>query len=425
MDKVSLSLAQQLDSEDQLARFKNEFLTPGRSEAADIYFLGNSLGLQPRRTREYLQRVLDDWAELGVESFFHASEPWMNYHEKLAGPLSVIVGAKPQEIVVMNQLTVNIHLMLASFYRPSGKKFKILCEAKAFPSDQYAFETYVKHHGYDPDEAVLEVTPREGEHALRTEDILQVINENKEGIALVLLGGIHYYTGNVLDMQSITKAAHEAGILVGFDLAHAAGNIPLSLHDWGVDFACWCSYKYLNAGPGAIGAAFIHERHHNPQTPRLAGWWGYDAATRFKMEKGFVPMDGAEGWQLSTPSILLYAALHASLDVFMEAGWENIQRKRRSLNDFLWAVLEDALEAVGEDVVEVITPRDPGRRGCQVSLLVHKNGKQLFEELSNHGIRTDWREPNVIRFAPVPLYNSFEEVYRLGEVLKGFAINWR
>lgn len=413
----SLSLAQQLDAEDPLASFKNEFIAPGRDAASDIYFLGNSLGLQPKRTREYLQRVLDDWSSLGVESFFHASEPWMDYHKKLAEPLSVIVGAKESEVVVMNQLTVNLHLMLASFYRPQGRRLRILCEAKAFPSDQYAFETHVRHHGFEPAEAIMEVTPRAGEHLLRSEDILQAIRDNKDEIALVLLGGLHYYTGQVLDMESITREAHAHGIIVGFDLAHAAGNIPLSLHAWGVDFACWCNYKYLNAGPGAVGAAYIHERHHHAGTPRLAGWWGYDAETRFKMEKGFKPMGGAEGWQLSTPAILLYASLHASLDVFMEAGWERVQKKRRLLNDFLWAVLNHAFSGAEPGTHEILTPTDPSWRGCQVSLLVHKEGKQLFEHLSSLGIRTDWREPNVIRFAPVPLYNSFEEVYRLGEVL--------
>ncbi|MCR6722050.1 MAG: kynureninase [Chitinophagaceae bacterium] len=418
LNNPSLSLAQQLDAEDPLVSFKNEFIAPGRDGAGDIYFLGNSLGLQPNRTREYLHRILDDWSSLGVESFFHASEPWMYYHQKLAGPLAQIVGAKESEVVVMNNLTVNLHLMMASFYHPVGKKNRILCEAKAFPSDQYAFETHVKHHGLTPEAAVLEVSPRQGEHLLRTEDILQTIRDHKDEIALILLGGLHYYTGQVLDMEAITREAHSHGIIVGFDLAHAAGNIRLSLHDWGVDFACWCNYKYLNAGPGAIGAAFIHERHHKASTPRLAGWWGYDAATRFKMEKGFIPMAGAEGWQLSTPAILLYATLHASLDVFMEAGWEKLNKKRRLLNDFLWSVVTNAFANTQPGTLEILTPTDPTWRGCQISLLVHKNGKELFEHLLSIGIRTDWREPNVIRFAPVPLYNSFEEVYRLGEAIR-------
>lgn len=419
LNNPSLSLAQQLDAEDPLASFRNEFIAPGRSAARDIYFLGNSLGLQPKRTREYLHRILDDWSSLGVESFFHAAEPWMDYHQKLAEPLAKIVGAKENEVVVMNNLTVNLHLMLASFYRPTGKRNRILCEAKAFPSDQYAFETHVKHHGLAPEEAVLEVSPRVGEHLLRTEDVLQKIRDHKDEIALVLLGGLHYYTGQVLDMEAITREAHSHGIIVGFDLAHAAGNIELKLHAWGVDFACWCNYKYLNAGPGAIGAAFIHERHHRETTPRLAGWWGYDAATRFKMEKGFKPMAGAEGWQLSTPAILLYATLHASLDVFMEAGWEQLNKKRRLLNDFLWSVVTNAFSEAEPGTLEILTPTDPTWRGCQISLLVHKNGKQLFEYLSSVGIRTDWREPNVIRFAPVPLYNSYEEVYRIGEAIRG------
>ena len=416
----SLSLARQLDAEDPLAASRKEFIAPGTGAVNDIYFLGNSLGLQPRRTRDYIQQVLDDWSSLGVESFFHAREPWMDYHQKLVGPLSVITGSKESEIVVMNQLTVNLHLLLAGFYRPAGKKFRILCEAKAFPSDQYAFETHVRHRGFDPAEAIIEVSPRTGEHLLRTEDVLQAIREHKDELALLLLGGLNYYTGQVLDMEAITREAQHHGILTGFDLAHAVGNISLQLHDWGVDFACWCSYKYLNAGPGAVGGVFIHERHHQAGTPRLAGWWGYEAETRFRMEKGFKPMRGAEGWQLSTPSILLYASLHASLQIFAEAGWNKIQDKRQLLNDFLWAVLGNAFAENTNADVEIITPIDPAWRGCQVSLLLSKNGKLLFDRLSSLGIRTDWREPNVIRFAPVPLYNSFEEVYLLGEAMKEF-----
>lgn len=418
LDKINRELARQLDAEDPLARFKQEFLPAGTADKPDIYFLGNSLGLQPRRTQKAIQQVLDDWARLGVESFFHAKEPWMDYHAKLASPMAQLVGAKESEVVLMNQLTVNLHLMLASFYRPSGKRIKILCEAKAFPSDQYAFETHLRHHGLNPDDAIIELTPREGENLWRTEDILQSIREHKDEIALILLGGLHYYSGQVLDMEAITREAASHDIPVGFDLAHAAGNIPLHLHDWGVDFACWCNYKYLNAGPGAMGAAFIHEKHHRRDLPRLAGWWGYDQATRFRMEKGFKPMSGAQGWQLSTPSILLYACLQASLEIFMEAGWEKIQQKRRRLNDFLWAVLQTTLSKGDNRPIQIITPTDPQWRGCQVSLLVPGTGRALFDRLSAAGIITDWREPDVIRFAPVPLYNGFEEVFELGEILK-------
>ena len=410
-------MARQLDASDPLAAFKHQFHPAGTAGQPDIYFLGNSLGLQPVHTREKLGQVLDDWASLGVESFFHATEPWMRYHAKLQPMLATIVGAEPEEVVVMNQLTVNLHLMMVSFYRPSGKRNKILCEARAFPSDQYALETHVRHYGFDPDQTLIEVTPRAGEHVLRTEDILQAIDEHAEELALILLGGIHYYSGQVLDMKTITEAANRKDIRIGFDLAHAAGNIPLQLHDWGVDFACWCNYKYLNAGPGDIGAAFIHRRHHGAHLPRWAGWWGYEESTRFKMEKGFVPMAGASGWQLSTPSILLYASLQASLDIFEAAGWDRIQQKRRELNDFLWMVLRTATAGLEPDQLEIITPDDREARGCQVSLLVHQNGRELFDLLSQNNIRTDWREPNVIRLAPVPLYNSFEEVVRFGEVL--------
>lgn len=414
---LDVAKARLLDLDDPLAGFKTQFHPAGTASQPDIYFLGNSLGLQPVHTKEKLAQVLDDWASLGVESFFHAAEPWMRYHSKLQPILATIVGAEPEEVVVMNQLTVNLHLMMVSFYRPAGKKNKILCEARAFPSDQYALETHLRHYGFDPDKTLVEVTPRAGEHVLRTEDILQAIDEHADELALILLGGIHYYSGQVLDMKTITEAANKKDIRIGFDLAHAAGNIPLQLHNWGVDFACWCNYKYLNAGPGAIGAAFIHRRHHEAHLPRWAGWWGYEESTRFKMEKGFVPMAGAAGWQLSTPSILLYASLQASLDIVEAAGWERIQQKRQRLNDFLWQVLQTATANLGPDELEIITPADPAARGCQVSLLVHKNGRKLFELLSQHHIRTDWREPNVIRLAPVPLYNSYEEVFRFGEVL--------
>jgi kynureninase len=416
--KPSLELARQFDAADPLATFKQEFLPPGTGGTPDIYFLGNSLGLQPRRTREEINKVLDDWATLGVESFFHASEPWMNYHETLQRSLSTIVGAYPDEVVVMNQLTVNLHLMMVSFYQPQGKRRRILCEAKAFPSDQYALETHLRYRQQQPEESILEIAPRAGEHLLRTEDILQAIEDHADEVALILLGGLHYYTGQVLDMKAIAQFAREKGITIGFDLAHAAGNIPLQLHDWGVDFACWCNYKYLNAGPGAMGAAFIHRRHHASQLPRFAGWWGYDEATRFKMEKGFLPMAGAAGWQLSTPAILLYATLRASLQVFEEAGWEKIQEKRKSLNEFLWAVLQDAIGEPDPSVLEILTPTDPAARGCQVSMLVHRNGRSMFDAFTKAGIRTDWREPNVIRLAPVPLYNSYEEVYQFGEIFK-------
>jgi len=287
--RISIETAQQLDREDPLASFRERFIIPVQEGKEQVYFLGNSLGLQPKTTAGYIDKIMKDWANLGVESFFHAPEPWMHYHDHLVKMLATVVGAKSSEVVVMNQLTVNLHLMLVSFYRPAGKRFKIICEAKAFPSDQYAFETHVRHHGFDPEKAVIEVKPREGELTLRTEDIVNVIREHGEETALILFGGINYYTGQFFDLKTITAAGHAAGTVVGFDLAHAAGNVALKLHDWNVDFACWCSYKYLNSGPGAIGGAFIHEKHHSANLTRFAGWWGYDINTRFKMEKGFLP----------------------------------------------------------------------------------------------------------------------------------------
>jgi kynureninase len=317
----------------------------------------------------------------------------------------------------MNQLSVNLHLMMASFYRPYGKRNKILCEAKAFPSDQYAFETHIRYRGLEPGATLIEVNPRDGEHSIRTEDILDAIDKNKNELALVLFSGVNYYTGQVFDIRTITEAAHHHGIVVGFDLAHAAGNISLQLHDWDVDFACWCSYKYLNSGPGAIGGVYIHEKFHTDKNiQRFAGWWGYDKETRFKMEKGFRPIPTAEGWQLSTPSLLLYASHKAALDIFEEAGWENLQAKSLLLSDYLWFVLDEVNQS--SSVFEFITPRKESERGCQVSMLVRQRGREIFNRLTKHEIMADWREPDVIRIAPVPLYNTFQEVWTFGNIMK-------
>lgn len=411
-----LSFARQLDETDLLRPFRERFLIPASAGKEQVYFLGNSLGLQPRNTRMRLQQILDDWASLGVESFFHAGEPWMDYHASLTGTLAEILGARAAEIVVMNQLSVNLHLMMVSFYQPAGKRYKILCEAKAFPSDQYAFETHLRYRGYDPAEALIEVTPRPGEHLLRTEDIVSAIDRHANELALVFFSGINYYTGQLFDLPSITAAARRVGARVGFDLAHAAGNVPLALHDWGVDFACWCHYKYLNAGPGAIGGVFIHERNHTHDMPRFAGWWGYDQLTRFRMEQGFKPMPGAEGWQLSTPSLLLYASLRASLELFAEAGWEAICRKQRKLNDYLWDSLREALPASAAEMF--ITPADPVQRGSQLSMHLPGNGREVFDRLTAAGFMVDWREPDVIRLAPVPLYNRFEEIWHFANTLR-------
>lgn len=415
----TLSFAKQLDKEDLLSQFRQQFIIPAHSGKQQIYFLGNSLGLQPVRTKARLQEVLNTWAQYGVEGFFMGEQPWLEYHDTLTAPLATIVGALPQEVVVMNQLTVNLHLLMISFYRPQGKRNKIICEAKAFPSDQYMFETHVKHYGFNPGDVIIEVGPREGEHTIRTEDILQTIEQHKDELALVLWGGINYYTGQLFDMPAITKAAQAAGAKVGFDLAHAAGNVPVQLHDWNVDFACWCSYKYLNSGPGAIGGVYIHERYHQDVSiQRFAGWWGYDKATRFLMQKGFVPIASAEGWQLSTPSPLLYAAHKAALEIVQEAGWDNLQQKRKKLNSWLWFLLEELGTATNGSVIEFITPRQEAERGCQVSMHMLRDGKKIFDELAQAGVMVDWREPNVIRLAPVPLYNTFEEVWQFADILK-------
>lgn len=415
----SLEKAQELDRTDLLREFRNDFIIPVTNDKEQIYFLGNSLGLQPKSANTHIQKVLNQWATHGVESFFVGDEPWLNYHDYLAKPMAKIVGAIPTEISVMNQLTVNLHLMMVSFYRPSGKRRKIICEAKAFPSDQYMFETHIRHYGYDPEEILIEVGPKDGEHTIRQESIIQAIEANKEELALVFWGGLNYYTGQVFDMQAITEAAHKVGAYVGFDLAHAAGNIPLQLHNWNVDFACWCTYKYLNAGPGAIGAVYIHERFHkDPTIPRFAGWWGYDKETRFAMKKGFSPILSAEGWQLSTPSLLLYASLRASLEIFEQAGTEKLHQKRKLLNQFLWSILDEVNAGSPDKMIELITPREESQKGCQVSMLMLRNGKEVYEGLMKEGIIVDWREPNVIRLAPVPLYNSFEEVWRFGHTLK-------
>ena len=415
----SLAYAQQQDREDPLQEFRQEFIIPQENGVEQIYFLGNSLGLQPKRTAAYIDKVLQQWARYGVESFFLGDDPWLQYHDHLVEPLAHIVGAKPAEIVVMNQLTVNLHLMMVSFYHPAGKRRKIICEAKAFPSDQYMFETHLKHLGLDPDELLIEIAPRAGEHTIRLEDILHTITATGDELALVLWGGLNYYTGQVFDMAAITHAAHSVGAKCGFDLAHAAGNIALHLHNWNVDFACWCSYKYLNAGPGAIGAAYVHERYHTDATiPRLAGWWGYEKSTRFAMQKGFRPVPSAEGWQLSTPSPILYAAQRASLELFAAAGFERLREKGRRLSAYLLYLLDDINAQSSTPNIEIITPRIDHERGCQVSMLMHQKGREVFEQLGKAGIFADWREPNVIRVAAVPLYNRFEEVWRFADKIR-------
>jgi kynureninase len=415
----SLAFAQTMDANDPLKDFRNQFHFPTFHEKPIRYFTGNSLGLQPKKAAQYIHEELEAWAKYGVEGHFLAKRPWYAYHENLTEYTAEVVGAKPIEVVVTHSLTTNLHLLMVSFFRPSGKRNKILCEAKAFPSDQYALESQIKFHGLSM-EHLVEVSPREGEQLIREEDILDKIQELGDELALVMIGGVNYYTGQLFDMKKITEAGHSAGAIVGFDLAHAAGNINLQLHDWGIDFAAWCGYKYLNSSPGGVSGMFVHERHANkPELPRFAGWWGYNKEYRFKMEPGFVPMPGAEGWQLSNAPVLGMAAHLASLELFHEAGMERIGRKRDVLTAFLEFIIQDVSERNKERCTfEIITPSEITKRGAQLSILVHGQGKSLFDKLSDEGVVADWREPNVIRIAPAPLYNSFEDCYWFGKLLE-------
>lgn len=416
----TLEFAREADQQDPLRSYRQQFHFPQHQGNDVVYFTGNSLGLQPKRTREHILQELDDWAKFGVEGHFHAKHPWFSYHENLTASNAAIVGALPSEVVCMNQLTVNIHLLMVSFYRPTPLRYKILCEAKAFPSDQYALETQVQHHGFRAEDAILEIAPREGEYTIRTEDILKVIEENKDSLALVMMGGVNYYTGQFFDIKTITAAAQKVGAYAGWDLAHAAGNVELHLHDWNVDFAAWCSYKYLNAGPGSVSGAFVHEKHAHSKLPRFAGWWGHDKSIRFKMEKGFQPMPGAEGWQLSNAPVLSMAAYKASLELFAEVGMPQLIKKSRLLSgylEFLIAEVNKAVSGKENTPLEIITPLEWNQRGAQISMVAHGQGKDLFNKLIAEGVIPDWREPNVIRLAPVPMYNSFEDMFRFAEIL--------
>jgi kynureninase len=414
----NLQFAQELDKKDELAPFRNEFLIPEKNGEQLIYFCGNSLGLQPKSASVELTKQLAIWQNHAVEGWFDGEKNWLNYHDEIKELLAPILGAKASEVTCMNSLTVNIHLLLTSFYQPKGKKKKILMEGGAFPSDQYAIESHVKTRGFNYNDTVVEIFPRNGEDTLRTEDILSKIEENKDEIALILFGGINYYTGQYFDLEAITKAGHEIGAMVGFDLAHAAGNVPVNLHDWDVDFACWCSYKYMNSGPGGIAGIFVHEKHFKTDFNRLAGWWGYQLDKRFKMEKGFVPENGAEGWQISTSPILLMATHKAALKVINDAGFENLRAKSIHLTAFLEFIINGINEEKGEEIFKIITPKNPDERGAQLSIICKENGKQTFDALVAKNIIGDWREPNVIRISPIPLYNTFEEIYKLGQVLK-------
>jgi kynureninase len=411
----SLAFAKSLDRADPLRRWRNSFLIPPVKNKPAIYFTGNSLGLQPKSAKRFIEKELGDWAKLGVEGHFQAHHPWLRYHEFSQRSLAKLTGAKQGEVIAMNQLTVNLHLMLTSFYRPKGTRYKILMEGGAFSSDQYAIESQVKWHGYRPDDAIVELTPRPSEYTLRTEDIVDAVDRHKDSLALVLFGAVQYYSGQFFDLARITEASHRAGALAGFDLAHAIGNVPLHLHRDRVDFAVWCGYKYLNSGPGGIAGAFVHESHaDNPDIPRLAGWWGHEENDRFEMKKGFKPMTGVAGWQVSNFPVFSGAVQLAALGIFDRVGMSALRRKSILLTGFL----EFLLAGIEGKAFRIITPEHYRERGCQLSILVEKKGRRIFQALTRQGVIADWREPDVIRVAPVPLYNTFEEVYRFATIFQ-------
>ena len=408
----SLAFALELDKQDSISFMQEKFYFPKRENGEKyIYLCGNSLGLQSKNTEDFVKQELEDWKKLGVEGHFHATNPWLPYHEFLSESYSKIVGSKVNEVVAMNTLSVNLHLMMVSFFRPQKLKNKIIIESDAFPSDIYAVESHLKHHGLDPSESLIKLRPRTGEFALRTEDILTEIKNNGDNVALLMLGGVNYYTGQAFEMDKITKEAHKHNIFVGFDLAHAIGNIHLSLHDWGVDFAVWCSYKYLNSGPGSVAGVFVHEKHHDKDLQRFAGWWGHDKESRFKMPDEFAPIKTAEGWQLSNPPILSLAAVRASLSIFDEVGMPSLIAKSKKLTSYLVFLLNQ----IKTDRINIITPE---QRGCQISLSVKDGNKNLFDQITSKGVIADWREPDVIRVAPVPLYNSFLDVFNFYKILE-------
>lgn len=411
----SLAFAQKLDAQDELRKYRDEFHFPKINGKDVIYFTGNSLGLQPKTTKRYIDEVMEDWKELAVEGHFHADKPWWDYHERLAGPLSRVVGASPKEISVMNTLSVNLHLLMVSFYRPTKTRFKILCEEKAFPSDQYMLQSQVRFHGFDCNEAIVEVKKRNGEHFWRTEDVLKKIEEIGDELSLVMIGGVNYYNGQVFDMETITKTAKSIGAYVGWDLAHAVGNVELKLHDWNVDFAAWCSYKYMNSGPGNASGVYVNEKYlGESDIPRFEGWWGTRKETRFLMKPEFEPMPNADAWQISNPSVLALAPYLASLELFEEVGMGSLIRKRKKIVSYLEFIIEE-IDNETDTSFEIITPKE---RGCQLSVFLHGQGKALFDYLMLEGVIADWREPNVIRLAPAPFYCSYQDMYRFGQILK-------
>ncbi len=414
--KNSLKYAQQLDANDALNNYRSQFYIPKDENGKEwIYLCGNSLGLQPKSTKQYINQELKDWANFGVEGHFKAKNPWMPYHEFLTESMAKIVGAKPIEIVVMNTLTTNLHLAMVSFYEPISTKNKIIIESDAFPSDRYAVESQIRFHGFDPKDCLLEWKPREGEELLHLEDLQQLIDDNKEEVALLMIGGVNYYTGQFFDLQKIAEMGHRGGAKVGIDLAHGVGNVKPELHNSDVDFAVWCTYKYLNSGPGSLGGIFVHEKHANKKDiKRFTGWWGHNKDTRFNMRHNFDALSGAEGWQLSNPPILSMAAIKASLDIFNKVGMDALREKSIKLTGYL----EELLQELGKDVIRIITPKNPVERGCQLSIQLKSTDKSLHQKLTEANVITDWREPDVIRVAPTPLYNSFEDVYQFVQILK-------
>lgn len=414
--KNTYGFAEELDDNDELKGFRNEFHFPQHHGKNKIYFTGNSLGLMPKRGAAAIQQELDDWAKFGVDGHFEAKNPWVSYHDLFKENLSKVIGTKPLEVTPMGGLTGNLHFLMVSFYQPKGNRTKILCEGKAFPSDQYALETHVKFHGLKPEETIVELFAREGEIGVRKEDILAKIEELGDELAMIMIGGVNYYTGQVFPMKEITAAGHKVGAIVGFDLAHAAGNVKLELHDWGVDFAAWCSYKYLNSGPGSVAGIYVHEKHsENNELNRFAGWWGTPAEGRFKMTKGFIPATGADAWMQSNAPVLAMAVHKVALELHLKAGVDQLIAKQKLLTSYLEFVLEDISNKLPSENFTIITPKE---RGSQLSILTEGKGKELFNKMTEKGVVADWREPNVIRVAPVPMYNSFTDVFNFGQIIE-------
>ncbi len=420
--KNTTEFASLQDQNDALKSFKSEFYFPIMDGKEVVYFTGNSLGLQPKITQDYILAELEDWATYGVEGHFHGRNPWYSYQDILTNQLATLLGANPDEVVAMNSLTTNLHLLLVSFYRPTEKRYKIICEYDAFPSDLYALQSQASFHGFDPNEAVVMIKAHQGEYTLKTEDIISAIEKEGSELATVMLGAVNYYTGQFLDLEKIVKAAHKVGATVGFNLAHAAGNVMLKLHDWQVDYACFCSYKYLNAGPGGVSGIFVHLKHADDKSlPKFAGWWGNDPETRFTIPRTFISAHGARSWQLSNAPVLPMAALKASLDIFEDAGLDELRAKSIQLTAYLEFILKEInqnyLTKFSENALQIITPTAPDERGCQLSFIVFKNGKEIHRQLADKGFILDWREPDVIRAAPVPLYNSFSDIFEFGKCL--------